>query len=82
MEETELVGNIDLNFEIQQTIILLLLFYQKTNVVRVGGNVYSPGLVAINNNSMSMYRLIEMAGGYKPYSLKSQDLMLSERTER
>ena len=79
VEETELVGNIDLNFEITDNNSITIL--PKTNVVRVGGNVYSPGLVAINNNSMSMYRLIEMAGGYKPYSLKSRSYVIRANGE-
>lgn len=79
VEETELVGNIDLNFEITDNNSITIL--PKTNVVRVSGNVYSPGLVAINNNSMSMYRLIEMAGGYKPYTLKSRSYVIRANGE-
>ena len=39
------------------------------NVIRVNGNVYNPGLVAYDKR-MTMARAIELAGGYKPYSIK------------
>ena len=65
--ETALVGNIDLSFEIADKNIITIL--PKTNVVRVDGNVYSPGFIA-HSSSMSMSRAIELAGGYKPNSLK------------
>ena len=39
--------------------------------MRVDGNVYSPGLIALERVT-SMSRAIELAGGYKPYSLKKQ----------
>ncbi len=65
--ETALVGNIDLSFQIAENNIITIL--PKTNVVRVDGNVYNPGFVAFDG-SMNMAKAIELAGGYKPYSLK------------
>jgi protein involved in polysaccharide export with SLBB domain len=65
--ETALVGNIDLSFEIADKNIITIL--PKTNVVSVDGNVYNPGFIA-HSSSMSMSRAIELAGGYKPNSLK------------
>jgi len=79
VEETELVSNIDLDFEITDNNSITIL--PKTNVVRVSGNVYSPGLVAINSNSMSMHKLIELAGGYKPFSLKSRSYVIRANGE-
>ena len=66
--ETALVGNIDFSFEIADKNIITIL--PKTNVVRVDGNVYSPGFIAHSSSSMSMSKAIELAGGYKPNSLK------------
>ena len=66
--ESALVGNIDFSFEIADKNIITIL--PKTNVVRVDGNVYSPGFIAHSSSSMSMSKAIELAGGYKPNSLK------------
>jgi len=66
--ETALVGNIDFSFEIADKNIITIL--PKTNVVRVDGNVYSPGFIAHSSSAMSMSKAIELAGGYKPNSLK------------
>ena len=71
IEDTELVGNIDLGFEITDNNVITVL--PKTNVIRVDGNVYSPGLIAHQTGrGMSLSNAIELAGGYKPYSLKSR----------
>ena len=67
--ETALVGNINLSFEIADKNIITIL--PKTNVVRVDGNVYSPGFIAYSSSVMSMSKAIELAGGYKPNSLKN-----------
>ena len=49
----------------------------KTNVIRVLGNVYNPGLVAHSGKrSMSMSNAIELAGGYKPNSLKRNSYVI------
>ena len=67
----ELVSNIDLNFQIADQNIITIL--PKTNVVRVDGNVYNPGFIAHQSgNGMTMSKAIELAGGYKPYSLKKR----------
>lgn len=71
IEDTELVGNIDLGFEITDNNVITVL--PKTNVIRVDGNVYNPGLIAHQTGrGMSLSNAIELAGGYKPYSLKSR----------
>ena len=75
IEESELVGNIDLDFIITDKNIISVL--PKTNVVRVFGNVYSPGLVAHSGKrNMTMSDAIELAGGYKPYSLKKNSYVI------
>ena len=69
--ETELVRNINLNFKIADRNIISIL--PKTNVVRVSGNVYNPGLIAHQiDNNMTMSKAIELAGGYKPNSMKKR----------
>ena len=69
--KVELVSNIDLNFQIADQNIITIL--PKTNVVRVDGNVYNPGFIAHQSgNGMTMSKAIELAGGYKPYSLKKR----------
>ena len=68
---TEMVSNIDLGFKIADKNIITIL--PKTNVVRVYGNVYNPGFIAHQSgNDMTMSRAIELAGGYKPNSLKKR----------
>ena len=71
VEDSQLVSNVDLDFEVADGNTITIL--PKTNVVKVDGNVYSPGLIAHSGESvMSMSRAIELAGGYKPYSLKKR----------
>ena len=78
--ESELVGNISLDFEISDGNIITI--FPKTNVIRVEGNVYNPGLVSVDKGRpISMSNAIELAGGYKPYSLKEAP-MLSELMAR
>ena len=75
VEETELVGNIDLNFAITDKNVISVR--PSTNVVRVLGNVYSPGLIAHSGKrNMSMANAIELAGGYKPSSLKKNSYVI------
>ena len=75
VEETELVGNIDLNFAITDKNVISVR--PSTNVVRVLGNVYSPGLIAHSGKrNMSMANAIELAGGYKPFSLKKNSYVI------
>ena len=80
IEDTELVGNIDLEFEITDNNVITVL--PKTNVIRVDGNVYSPGLIAHQTGrGMSLSNAIELAGGYKPYSLKSRAYVIRANGE-
>lgn len=76
---SRLVGNISLDFEIDNENIIQIL--PKTNVVRVSGNVYSPGFIAHNQKSMTMYKAIELAGGYKPYSMKNRAYVIRSNGE-
>ena len=67
--EEELVSNADLNFQIADKNTITIL--PKTNVIRVEGNVYNPGLISHNSDrGMTISRAIELAGGYKPFSIK------------
>ena len=69
--KVELVSNIDLNFQIADQNVITIL--PKTNIIRVDGNVYNPGFIAHQSgNGMTMSKAIELAGGYKPYSLKKR----------
>lgn len=71
VSRVELVSNIDLNFQIADQNIITIL--PKTNVIRVDGNVYNPGFIAHQSgNGMTMSKAIELAGGYKPHSLKKR----------
>tara|TARA_B100001057_G_scaffold499161_1_gene608785 strand:+ start:3971 stop:5926 length:1956 start_codon:yes stop_codon:yes gene_type:complete len=75
----QLVSNVDLDFEITDGNIIKIL--SKTNVVKVDGNVYSPGLIAHSGDAMSMSRAIELAGGYKPHSLKKRAYVIRANGE-
>ena len=77
--ETALVGNINLSFEIADKNIITIL--PKTNVVRVDGNVYSPGFIAHSSSAMSMSKAIELAGGYKPNSMKKNAYVIRANGE-
>ncbi len=69
------VGNLDLNLEVSDNMIINILPIQ--NTIKVEGNVYNPGLVAVpNNSSVTMSKAIELAGGFKPYSLKNRAYVL------
>ncbi len=70
-EESELinVSNISSSYQIQDRTVIN--FLPITNIINVEGNVYSPGLVAYESG-MTMYDAIEIAGGYKPYTLKNR----------
>lgn len=72
------VGNIDLNLKISDGMIINILPIQ--NTIKVEGNVYNPGLISISN-SISMSKAIELAGGYKPYSLKKRVYVLRSNGE-
>ena len=78
--QTELVGNISLDFEIADQNKITIL--PKTNVVRVEGNVYNPGLIAHQSGrGMSMANAIELAGGYKKNSLKDRAYVIRANGE-
>ncbi len=78
--ENERVGNISLNFLINDGNVITVL--PKTNVVNVDGNVYSPGLIAHSGKPvMTMSKAIELAGGYKPYSLKKRAYVIRANGE-
>ena len=72
-EEIQL-GNIELNLMISDGMVINILPIQ--NTIKVEGNVYNPGLIAISKNNISMFKAIELAGGYKPYSLKKRSYVL------
>ncbi len=78
--ETEKVANTDLNFEITDKNIITVL--PKSNVIKVSGNVYNPGLVSLSGkNNISMSKAIELAGGYKPFSLKRRSYVVRANGE-
>ena len=63
----ENLANTEKDFILSQNTVITVL--PSDNVIRVAGNVYNPGLVAYNSR-MTMAYAIELAGGYKPYSIK------------
>jgi protein involved in polysaccharide export with SLBB domain len=78
--ENERVGNISLNFLINDGNVITVL--PKTNVVSVDGNIYNPGLIAHSGKpAMTMSKAIELAGGYKPYSLKDRAYVIRANGE-
>ena len=79
VSDTELVANIDESFEVADGNIITIL--PKTNVIQVKGNVYNPGLIGHSGRSMSMAKAIELAGGYKPYSLKNRSYVIRANGE-
>jgi len=60
------VGNADMNFEIGSNSVINALQFE--NVISVEGNVYNPGLIAVDS-SVTMSKAIVLAGGYKPDSI-------------
>ncbi len=75
----QLVGNANLNFIISHQNVITIL--PKSNVLRVSGNVYSPGLIAYQGQRISMSKAIELAGGYKPNSLKKNSYIIRANGE-
>ena len=65
INDSSLVSNIDMNSKISDGAKLTIL--RTENVVKVVGNVYSPGLVSFNGGSINRY--IEYAGGKKPKTM-------------
>jgi len=68
------VSNLTPDFEIVNNMTVRIL--PKSNVVRVIGNVYDPGLIAINKNSVSVKNVVELSGGYKPKTLKRKSYVV------
>jgi protein involved in polysaccharide export with SLBB domain len=66
---SESVNNISLDFEIGINSVIIASPFE--NVVRIEGNVYSPGLVTYTKG-YRFPKYIELAGGYRPNSLKRQ----------
>ena len=73
------IGNLTPDFEIVNNMTITIL--PKTNVIRVVGNVYNPGLIAINNNSVSFKKAVELSGGYKPKTLKRKSYIIRANGE-
>ena len=74
------VANVDLDFLISDSNIIRVL--PKTNAVNVVGNVYNPGLVAHSGKrSLSVSNTIELAGGYKPDSMKKSTYVVRANGE-
>jgi protein involved in polysaccharide export with SLBB domain len=67
--KSESVGNVDGSFLLGSNSVVVALPFE--NVVRVEGNVYNPGLVAFSKG-LTIYKAIEQAGGYMPYSIKNR----------
>ena len=66
---TEALVNTSKDFILSRNTVITVL--PAENVVKVDGNVYNPGLVAYTSR-MTMSRAIELAGGFKPYSMKKR----------
>ena len=64
---SKIVANVDLDYEIGSNSVITFLPLE--NIVSVEGNVYKPGLLAYESN-LTMSKAINLAGGYKPDSLK------------
>ena len=73
------VANASLDFEIANNTVIKAMPIE--NVINVSGNVYNPGLISFSPG-MTMYDAIEMAGGYKPYSLKNRAFVTRANGER
>jgi len=63
------VNNIDLDYVLTDQSIVNIR--KAVPFIEVEGNVYNPGLIAYETN-MTMGQAIELAGGYKPNSLKKR----------
>jgi protein involved in polysaccharide export with SLBB domain len=66
---SEPVNNVSLDFEIGINSVIIASPFE--NVVRIEGNVYHPGLVTYTEG-YRFPKYIELAGGYRPNSLKRQ----------
>jgi protein involved in polysaccharide export with SLBB domain len=78
--EEELVKNISLDFQIADGNTITIL--PKTNVIKVDGNVYNPGFIAHQSGrGMTLANAVELAGGYKPYSIKKDSYVIRANGE-
>ena len=78
--EEELVKNISLDFQIADGNTITIL--PKTNVIKVDGNVYNPGFIAHQSGrGMTLANAVELAGGYKPYSIKKDAYVIRANGE-
>jgi protein involved in polysaccharide export with SLBB domain len=75
----EPIGNISLNYVIGKNNSIKI--GSKSNLVKVQGSVYNPGLIAVNNSRMTVKDVIELAGGYKKYSLRRQTYVVRSNGE-
>ena len=66
----EVIKNVDINFIIRDKNEITIL--PKTNVFKIEGNVYNPGLIAHNGKKISIRNAVELGGGYKPNTLKNR----------
>ncbi len=73
------VGNAKPSFILSANSVIKVLPFE--SVIKVEGNVYSPGLIALNNNSITMSKAIELAGGRKPNTLKNSSYVLRANGE-
>ena len=76
--EIKKIGNIDLDFVLSDEDVVNVSFL--SNVIKVDGNVYSPGLVAFSKR-MTVSKAVELAGGYKPNSLKKRSYVIRTNGE-
>ena len=67
--EKEFIFNTSPDFLLTKNTVVNVL--PDVNLVRVIGNVFSPGLIAYSDG-MTMSNAIELAGGYKKYSMKKK----------
>ena len=76
--EIKKIGNINLDFVLADEDVVNVS--SLNNVIKVDGNVYSPGLVAFSKR-MTMSKAVELAGGYKPNSLKNRSYVIRSNGE-
>jgi len=68
--EENLVGNISLDMTIDNGMVIEILPIE--NTIKVEGNIYQPGLVAITKNFITVSKAIQLAGGFKPDTMKNR----------
>lgn len=73
LEENK-VGNVSLDLKIDNGMVIEVLPIE--NTIKVEGNIYQPGLVAITEKFVTASTAIELAGGYKPDSMKKRTYVI------